>query len=132
MTNLDKRVDSKNLMHRYKGNTADPKFDEFDNAIDVVNNIRNGKKELISVKKNQEKFKSLLSEIKKGSKKSKEQKNTVYNIEMFYNAINEAIKFYDDYSLIMSEAKTKAKNQTSGKGLKILTPKQSKCFKDYL
>ena len=43
---------------------------------------------------------------------------------MFYNARNEAIKFYDDYSLMMSEAKIKAKNQTSGKGLKILTPKQ--------
>ena len=93
MTNLDKRVDSKNLIHRCKGNTADAKFDEFDNAIDVVNNIRNGKKELINVKKNQEKFKSLLSEIKKGSKKSKEEKNTVYNIEMLYKARNEAIKF---------------------------------------
>ena len=34
---------------------------------------------------------------------------------------NEAIKFYDDYSLMMSEAKTKA---TKGTGLKILTPKQ--------
>ena len=44
---------------------------------------------------------------------------------MLYKARNEAIKFYDDYSLMMSEAKTKAKtNNTSGKGLKILTPKQ--------
>ena len=40
---------------------------------------------------------------------------------MLYKARNEAIKFYDDYSLIMSEAKIKA---TKGKGLKILTPKQ--------
>ena len=31
------------------------------------------------------------------------------------------MKFYDDYSLIMSEAKYKA---TKGTGLKILTPKQ--------
>ena len=39
---------------------------------------------------------------------------------------NEAIKFYDDYSLMMSEAKTIAKqnNTTKGKGLKILKPKQ--------
>ena len=35
----------------------------------------------------------------------------------------EAIKFYDDYSLMMSGAKTKAK-ATEGTGLKILTPKQ--------
>ena len=45
----------------------------------------------------------------------------MYNIETLYKARNEAIKFYDDYSLMMSEAKTKA---TKGTGLKILTPKQ--------
>ena len=56
---------------------------------------------------------------------------------MLYKARNEAIKFYDDYSLIMSESKSKA---ARGKGLKILIPKQmlqilpialctSKCWK---
>ena len=76
-------------------------------------------------KKNQQKFKYYLGEIKKDAKKSKEQKNTIYNIEMLYKARNEAIKFYDDYSLTISEAKTKAKqNETKGTALKILTPKQ--------
>ena len=32
--------------------------------------------------------------------------------------------FFDDYSLIVSEAKNKAKNNISSKGLKILTSKQ--------
>ena len=54
-------------------------------------------------------------------KKLIEQKSTLYNIEMLYKGRNEAIKFYDDYSLMMSEAKNKA---TKGTGLKILTPKQ--------
>ena len=40
---------------------------------------------------------------------------------MLYNARNNAIKFYDDYSSMVSEAKHKA---TKGTGLKILTPKQ--------
>ena len=40
---------------------------------------------------------------------------------MLYKARNEVIKFYDDYSLMMSEAKYRA---TKGTGLKILTPKQ--------
>ena len=40
---------------------------------------------------------------------------------MLYKARNEAIKFFDDYSLMVSEAKNKA---TKGTGLKILTPKQ--------
>ena len=40
---------------------------------------------------------------------------------MLYKAGNAAIKFYEVYSLMMSEAKAKT---TNGKGLKILTPKQ--------
>ena len=45
---------------------------------------------------------------------------------MLYKARNEAIKFYDDYSLMMSEAKTKSKqnNTTKRTGFKILKPKQ--------
>ena len=43
---------------------------------------------------------------------------------MLYKARNDAIKFYDDYLLMASEAKNKAKNKTNGKGPKILTPKQ--------
>ena len=56
---------------------------------------------MADVKKNQQKFK-YLGEIEKGAKKSKEQKNTIYNIEMLYKARNEAIKFYDDYSLMIN------------------------------
>ena len=40
---------------------------------------------------------------------------------MLCKARNEAIKFFDDYSLIAFEAKNKA---TKGTGLKILTPKE--------
>ena len=40
---------------------------------------------------------------------------------MLYKARNKAIKFFHDYSSMVSEAKTKA---TKGAGLRILTPKQ--------
>ena len=40
---------------------------------------------------------------------------------MNYEARNNAVKFYDDYSSIVSAVKHE---QTRGKGLKILTPKQ--------
>ena len=49
------------------------------------------------------------------------QKNTLYNIEMFYRSRNEVTKFCDNYSSMMSEAKCKATKVT---GLKLLTPKQ--------
>ena len=99
--------------------TADAKFDKFDNALGIINKIRDDKTHLPDVKNNQQKFKSYLGEIKKGNK-SKEPKNPLFNIEMLYKARNEAIKFYDDYSLMMSEAKVKA---VKGTGLKILSPK---------
>ena len=44
---------------------------------------------------------------------------------MLYKARSEAVKLYDDYSLMASEAKNKAKNNASGKGL------PNNCFKDY-
>ena len=40
---------------------------------------------------------------------------------MLYKLLNEAIKIYDDYSSMVSEAKNKA---TKATGLEILTPKQ--------
>ena len=122
---LDEKVNHDDLIYRFKGKIADIKFDEFDNALGIINNIRDRKKNLSEVKNNQEKFKLYLGKITKGAKKAKEQKNIIYNIEILYKARNEAIKFYDDYSLMMSEAKSKAKqNETKGTGLKILTSKQ--------
>ena len=45
----------------------------------------------------------------------------MYNVDLLYKARSEAFKFYDDYSSMVSEAKTKA---TKGKRLKILISKQ--------
>ena len=61
-TDLDERVNSNDLMYWYKGKTAYAKFDEFDNALDIVNN---GKTDLADVKNNHQKFKSCLGKIKK-------------------------------------------------------------------
>ena len=120
ITDLNEKVNSDDLIYRYKGKTADAKFDEFDNAINIASKVQDSKIDLADVKNNQQKFKSYLGEIKKGNK-SKDQKNTLFNVEMLYKARNEAIKFYDDYSLMMSEAKVKA---AKGAGLKLLSPKQ--------
>ena len=51
ITDLDERVNRNDLIYRYKGNVADRKFDEFDNALDIINKIRDGKKDLADVKK---------------------------------------------------------------------------------
>ena len=67
-------------------------MDEFDNALDIINTIRDGKTDLADVKNNQQQFKSFLGKIEKG-KKSKEQKSTLYNIEILYKARNELLNF---------------------------------------
>ena len=52
ITDLDERVNSNDLIYRYKNNTDNVKFDEFDNALDIVNKIQDGKTELADVKNN--------------------------------------------------------------------------------
>ena len=112
------------MIYRYKGKTLDEKFNTNDNALDLFDKIKNGEIKLAEAKKDQIRFKSNLSEIRKGNnkKRSKERKNALYNIDMLYKARMEAITFFDEYSSMASEAKNKAKNE--GKGLKMLTHKQ--------
>ena len=63
-----------------------------------------------------------LNIIRKGNKNAN-QKNTLANINIFFNARNNAIKFIEDYRSMILEAKKLAKEQ-EGTGLKILTPNQ--------
>ena len=58
-------------------------------------------------------------------KKTTEQKEVINNLEKFYNSREEVINFFRDYIEMLSDANYNAKqNETEGKGLKILTPKQ--------
>ena len=52
INDLDEKVNRDDLIYGYK--FADTKFNEFDNALDIINNIRDGKKDLTDVKKNQQ------------------------------------------------------------------------------
>ena len=87
ITDLDKKVNSHDLIYRYKGNTADVKFDDFNNGLDIINKTQNGEISLVDVKNNQQKFKSYLVEIKKGNKehRSKEQKTLCTTLKCFPN-----------------------------------------------
>ena len=74
-------------------------------------------------KKNQEIFRSNISETTRGKweHKPEEQKSTINNLKTFYNAREKVIKLFDDYTTIFCKAKYEAKQR---KGLKILTAKQ--------
>ena len=62
IVDLDKNVNTNDLIYKYKGNTVDAKLDKFDNALNIINKITNGEIILADVKNNQEKFKSDLRE----------------------------------------------------------------------
>ena len=106
ITNVDKKVSSNDLIHRYQGSTADTKFHQFDNAFSLFDEIRGDKIGLTVVKNDQAESKSNVNEIKKGNKKhrSNEQKDALYNIDMLYKAKNSVIEFFEDYSSVVSEA----------------------------
>ena len=54
ITDLDKKVNSDDLIYRYEGNnTADAKLDKFDNALNIINKIQNVEIKLEDVKYNQ-------------------------------------------------------------------------------
>ena len=76
-----------------------------------------------------------LKNIRKGNKNAK-QKEILANLNMLYNAREEAVKFIEDYGSMILEAKKLAREDQEGKGanemsrvnaserLKILTPNQ--------
>ena len=68
IADLDEKVNSDNLICRYKGNTADAKFDS---AFSFFNKIRDSKISLTDAKCDQNDFKLDLGHIKKGNKKIK-------------------------------------------------------------
>ena len=52
ITDLDKKVNGDDLIYRCKGNIADVNFNQFDNALDIIDKIRDGKIDLANVKNN--------------------------------------------------------------------------------
>ena len=73
-------------------------------------------------KEYQKEYLNYLNIIRKGNKNAKPEKN-ISKFNILYNARNDAIKFLEDYSSMILEAKKLAREQ-KGKGLKILTPNQ--------
>ena len=103
INNLDKKVDTIKLVFKYKGNTADADFSEFDNALSLINKIRNGEISLNDAKDDQAILRSNLGEIKKVQIKLllKESRKARDNTEMLCNARKNAIDFF--FMIILQE-----------------------------
>ena len=91
--------------------------------ISLLNNIKDGEISLKDAKNRQKNYLHYLSIIRKGNKNSV-QKTTLSNIEHHSNARESAIKFMEDHSSMLLEARKLAREDQKGEGLKILTPNQ--------
>ena len=124
MKELYDSVDYNNLKFEYVGPTNDVSFYEYKDSKELFNAIKNNQIKFSEVKNKQNEFLNKLSNIKIG-KKTLEQREVIDNLEKFYNSRKEVINFFRDYIEMLSDAHYDAKqNETEGKGLKILTPKQ--------
>ena len=47
ITGLDKNVNRDDLVYRYKGKNPDEKFDKYDNVLDLINKIKNSRKNFL-------------------------------------------------------------------------------------
>ena len=96
---------------------------ELKSPLTLLDKIKKGEITLEEAKNYQKNYLNYLKTIQKGNKSVK-QRETLANLNMFYNARKEAIKFIEDYGSMILEAKRLAKEDQEGKGLKILTPNQ--------
>ena len=79
-----------------------------EDPITFLHEIKKGETPLEEAKIMQENFLEYLSVIRKGNKNA-EQRKTLANIDMLYNARNDAIKFIEDYGSMILEAKKNSK-----------------------
>ena len=90
----------------------------------IFKSINDGDKIIENIGEEQKELKRDLGLIKQEDPKnrSKEQENTINNIEILYNLRQEVAKMNNDYAGNMSRNIYDSKQE--GTGLKILTPKQ--------
>ena len=107
-------VDYNKLNFEYVGPTKDVSFYEYMDSKELFNAIKNSQIKFSEANNKQNEFLNKLNEVKIGKKTTK-QKGVINNITRFYLLPIE----------MLSDANYNAKqNETKGKGLKILTPKQ--------
>ena len=119
---LSNKIDYDNLQYVVVGTGDKYNFDNLDDPLTLLNNIKKGEISMKKAIEQQHMFFKYLNIIRIGNKNDN-QKRTLANINMFYNARDKAIKFIQDYGGMILEAKKLARKQ-EGKGLKILTPNQ--------
>ena len=120
---LNNKIDYNNLNYVVVGTGDKYSFDDLDDPLTLLSNIKKGEILMDKAMEQQYNFRKYLNLIRIGNKNDN-QKRTLANINVFYNARDNAIQFIHDYGRMILEAKEQALIEQYDKGLKILTPNQ--------
>ena len=120
---MNNKIDYNDLNYVVVGTGDKYSFDDLDDPLTLLNNINKGKISMDKAIEQQYNFRKYLNLIRIGNKNNN-QKRTLANINVFYNARDNAIQFIHDYSRMIREAREQALLEQEGEGLKILTPNQ--------
>ena len=120
---LNNKIDYDNLQYIIYSKKQIINFSELKSPLTLLDEIKKGEMTLEGAKNYQKDYLHYLKNIRKGNKNVK-QREILANLNMLYNAREEAIKFIEDYGSMILEAKRLAREDQGGKGLKILTPNQ--------
>ena len=105
-----------------KKDSIEYNFNKIKDPMILLKDIGDGKISVEEAKGKQENYYNYLKKMRKGNK-SANQKRTLANINVLFNARDNVIKYVEDYSSMILEARKLAREQ-DGEGLKILTPNQ--------
>ena len=107
---LNNKIDYDNLKYVVESSGDEYSFNKIEDPIALLNNIKKGKKSLKEAKEKQKNYYNYLNTIRRGNKNAS-QKRTLANINIFFDARDNAIKFIEDYSSMILETKKLAKEQ---------------------
>ena len=119
---MNNKIDYDNLKYFVVNSGKTYDFSTLKDPISLLEEIKKGTITLQEIKNTQQDYLDYLNIIRKGNKND-EQKITLANINIHFNARDNAIKFIEDYGSMILEAKKLAREQKEI-GLKILTPNQ--------
>ena len=110
---INNEIDYNNLDYVTVNNRSSYSFSELEDPIIFLNEIKKSKVSLEEAKIEQKNVLEYLNVTRKGNKNA-QQRKTLANINMLYNARGDAIKFIEDYGSMIVEAKKTSKRRSKG------------------
>ena len=105
---MDNKIDYDNLKYVVEKSGLEYNFNKRKDPMTLLKDIGDGKISVEEAKEKQKDYYSYLNTIRRGNKNAS-QKRTLANINTLFNARDNVIKYVEDYSSMILEAKKTGK-----------------------